>query len=147
MTFSIRMGNIGIIACLGDNGALNDLFRDYYRKLQKIKLHPLQFDELFAKVTYKSSLFNRNPGYITIMPENKEEVTKVFTLPLQGLSSKPVYDDWIQKEYAEFLTSFLKAYNVELDDLFREPNQVMTFIEENKKIKVLNNKGEVEGLI
>jgi len=84
---------------------------------------------------------------MTIMPENREEVTKVFTFPLQGLSSKPVYNDWIQKEYAKFLPSFLKAYNVEFDVLFREPNQVMTFIEENKKIEVLNDKGEVEGLI
>lgn len=147
MTFSIRMGNIGIIACLGDNGAQDDLFQDYYRKLQKIKLHPIQFDEICAKVTYKSSLFNRNPKYMTIMPEHKKEVTKVITFPLQGLSSKPVYDDWIQKEYAKFLASSLKAYNVEFDDLFKEPNQVMTFIEENKKIKVFNNKGKVEGLI
>jgi len=147
MTFSIRMGNIGIIACLQDNGAQNDLFQDYYRKLQKIKLHPIQFDELCAKVTYKSSLFNRNPKYMTIMSEKKEEITKVFTFPLQGLSSKPVYDDWIQKEYAKFLASSLKAYNIDFDDLFKEPNQVMTFIEENKKIKVFNDKGKVEELI
>jgi len=147
MTFSIRMGNIGIVACLRDNGAQNDLLQDYYRKLQKIKLHPIQFDELCAKVTYKSSLFNRNPKYMTIMSENKEEATKVITFPLQGLSSKPVYDDWIQKEYARYLANFLKAYNVEFDVLFKEPNQVMTFIEENKKIKVLNEKGEIEGYI
>lgn len=144
LTFSIRMGNIGIIACLGDNGAQKDIFQNYWKKIQKIKLHPIQFDELYAKVTYKSSLMNRTPKYITIMPENEDGLTSVIASPLQGLSSKPIYDEWEQKEYAKYLASLLGIYKLSFNDIYKEPNLVMSFINDEKdRIKVFNHKGEI----
>jgi len=138
LTFSIRMGNIGIIACLGDNGAQKDIFQNYWKKLQKIKLHPIQFDELYAKVTYKSSLMNRTPKYIT------NGLTSVIASPLQGLSSKPIYDEWEQKEYAKYLASLLEIYKLSFNDIYKEPNLVMSFINDEKdRIKVFNHKGEI----
>ena len=143
LTFSIRMKNIGIIACLGDNGAQKDILSDYWEKIQSIKLLPIQFDELCAKVTYKSSLMNRNPKYITILPVSEKEETIVTGLPLQGLSSKPIYNEWNQNDYAKILLSYIRQYGFCFEDIFKEPNLVMSFIEEKNKIKVLNCKGEI----
>jgi hypothetical protein len=148
MTFSIRMGNIGIIACLEDNGVQNEMFGDYYRKLQKIKLHPIQFDELFAKVTYKSSLLNRVPKYMAVLPENEKDVTRVNKLPLQGLSLNPIYNNWNQKEYSMVLEFYLQNYTINKNKFYWEPDQVISFIEdEQNRIKILNDKAEIIGYL
>lgn len=77
-TFSIRMSEIGIIACLEDNGAQEEFFSEYFDRFKGIKLHPIQFDELVAKVAYKSSLMNRIPKYMMITHEG--EVQKVVAV-------------------------------------------------------------------
>jgi hypothetical protein len=71
LTFSIRIGEVGIIACLEDNGAQEEQFFDYFEKFKGIKLHPTQFDELVAKVTYKRHLMNRVPKYIMMFPKKR----------------------------------------------------------------------------
>jgi hypothetical protein len=67
LTFSIRMGGVGIIACLEDNGAQEELFSDYFKQFDGVILHPTQFDELIAKVTYKRHLMNRIPKYYNLL--------------------------------------------------------------------------------
>jgi len=101
MVIAIRMGSIGIIACLQDNNTQKDLFNDVFKKIQKIQLHPIQFNELIAKIFYSESLRNRNPKYIIY--EGKKYL-EIQPLPLFDLSSKPIYDDWANAEYAKFLS-------------------------------------------
>jgi len=103
LTFAIRLGGIGIIACLEDNGAQEDLFSDFFEQFDGIKLHPTQFDELVAKVTYKSHLMNRVPKYMIMLPQREGDKVTVVASPLQGFSNKPIYDDWNQKELRDTL--------------------------------------------
>ena len=75
----------------------------------------------------RESLRNRTPKYI--MYEGKEYL-EVNSLPLGGLSSKPIYDDWIDAEYAKFLSShcsinYDKAYESSSD-------KVWTFLHDEK---------------
>jgi len=39
-TIAIRMGDIGVIACLQDNNTQETLFKNEIRKIKRIKLHP-----------------------------------------------------------------------------------------------------------
>lgn len=79
--------------------------------------------ELAAKAFYKATLLNRIPKYIMIELNNAVEVMQ---MPLMGLSSKPVFDDWNQTVYAHML-SVLTGYPVERlkPD---ETDRVVTFI-------------------
>ncbi|MBC7878287.1 MAG: hypothetical protein H7Y59_14045 [Anaerolineales bacterium] len=52
MSFFIRMGNIGIIACLKDDEQVLEMHSELYQAMKKIKLHPIQFDELCAIIFY-----------------------------------------------------------------------------------------------
>jgi hypothetical protein len=84
LTFSIRLSGIGIIACLEDNGAQEQMSSDYFAKFKGAKLHPIQFDELFAKVAYQASLLNRTPKYIVVLPTEKQQKVTVLASPLLG---------------------------------------------------------------
>ena len=126
LTFSIRMGEIGILACLEDNGAQEDLFQDYFNKFEGIKLHLRQFDELYAKLVYKASLMNRVPKYVMIQPSGKQQEITVASTGLQGFSYKPIYDDWNQRTYAKYLAKIWGRYGIQFEDIFKEPDMVLS---------------------
>jgi len=142
LTFSIRLGEIGIIACLEDNGAQEELFSNYFDKFKGIKLHPTQFDELVAKVTYKAALMNRVPKYIMQLPKEEGQKVTVIASPLQGLSSKPIFDDWNQRDYAAYLAFQWNKYGIQFEDIFREPNMVLSMlVNEDGTVKILGADG------
>jgi len=135
LTIAIRMDDIGVIACLQDNHAHEDIFHDYFKKIRRIALHPLQFNELIAMVFYKNSLLNRTPKYASIFQRDR---ISVFSLPLQGLSSKPIYDEWSQEEYAKYL-SFHCGIPCEL--AYRPPDQVWSILfDERRRLRKLDIK-------
>lgn len=127
MAVAIRVGEVGIIVCLQDNNTQKQYFTDSIEEIKKISLHPIQFNELIAKVFYRENLRNRTPKYI--MYEGKKYL-EVNSLPLVGASSKPIYDDWINAEYAKFLSFYCginydKAYESSSD-------KVWTFLHDEK---------------
>ena len=131
ITFGIRMGKIAIVSVLQDNGAQAAVMGDYIRELQTLRLHPVQFGELFAKTTYKQRLLNRVPKYMIIEAGDQVEI---IAPPLQGLSGKPIYDDWDPKAYAHHL-----AFHVSQspENLFLPPDNVMTWLHnEDGSLKV-----------
>jgi len=127
-TFTIRVGEIGVIACLEDSGVQKEIFSDYFKQFEGIRLHPIQFNELSAKVTYKGYLKNRTPSYICILPSKNHEKLSVMTSPVQGLSNAPIFDDWDQRIYAKFLEHHWKNWGLSFDSIFVEPDLVVTFL-------------------
>ncbi|MDP2174471.1 MAG: hypothetical protein Q8K70_01030 [Bacteroidota bacterium] len=97
---AIRMGEIGIISSLQDCGATQKL-EDLIQHHRDIDLHPLQFREMIAKILYKRFLMNRIPKFINIQ---NGESTETISLSLQGLSSKPIFDDWDNDVYSKILS-------------------------------------------
>jgi hypothetical protein len=122
MTFGIRMGEISVIAVLQDNGAQQEIFGEYIAELQGLRIYPIQFGELCAMTTYKQRLFNRTPKYI--IAESGDHV-EVIAMPLQGLSAKPIYDDWSQEAYSHHL-----AFHVQVprERIYSPPDRVMTWL-------------------
>ncbi|MCF7933831.1 MAG: hypothetical protein K9L73_03485 [Spirochaetia bacterium] len=100
---SIRMKDIGIIAVLGDVHTTKEVsaVEDFY----KISLHPIQFNELCSIIFYRSVLLNRNPFYRSFQ-KRKEDYIETYLVPLQGLSTKPIFDEWEMRDYKEALFSF-----------------------------------------
>lgn len=117
---SCRMGPVGLIGVLQDGGAqrqLAHLFHDY----ADVSLHPIQFAELCATVSYKASLLNRIPKFIVA----GTDPIRVIQLPLQGFSTRPVFNDWRQDHYGRVLAHFVGA---PFDTVFVPPDKVMTWL-------------------
>lgn len=135
LTIAIRLGDIGIIGCLQDNNAQEMMFKDYFRKIRRITLHPFQFDEIIAKVFYKESLRNRTPKYIYMLGKDQLEVV---SMPLGELSSKPIYDDWNQAEYAKFVSVFC---GLDHSLVYQPPDKVWSILYNEKgKLRKLDIK-------
>jgi len=136
MAVAVRMGPIGVIACLQDNNSQEQLYADYFRKFQSFPLHPIQFTELVCRVLYMQSRQNRVPKYMTRLPDAINPTMQVISLPLGGLSSKPVYDEWQQEQYAHVLAQFT---GIPFEILFAPPDQVISWLyNQDGSVKVMN---------
>ncbi len=118
----IRVGSVGIIANLGDGGAQNlacdwDYLNDYH-------LDPLQFREMCAVTSYRSTLATRVPKYVSFQ-SNPEEAIKTYQLPLGGFSAKPLFREWDYDKYAKHLSQFT---GLSYEEVRPDPNSMLSFI-------------------
>src|SRR5579864_1415411 len=90
LSIAIRVGKVGIIACLQDGGALKYSFGDHFKEFETLQLHPMQFSGVTAQVWYDLSRFNRTPKFMLHEQAGK---VQVYMNPLGGLSGKPLFED------------------------------------------------------
>ena len=125
LTLSLRIKDFGLVMCLQDNGANFRYHEDVVNKIGESVLHPIQFEEFCGRVFYSAYLFNRLPEY-NVLPAGDE--TYVEAMPLRGMSSKPLFDDWIGKTYGQVLESFWKNWGFLLFEIIKNPEKPMSFL-------------------
>jgi hypothetical protein len=123
LTFSLRMNDFGIIACLQDNGENKRFNREILGRVEGNVLHPVQFEELCARFFYSSYLFNRLPEYTLL-----EAPDAVYIEPMPYSGSKPLFDHWQNKTYGQVLENFWKPWGMLLLEIIRDPENPMTFL-------------------
>ncbi len=125
LTFSLRIKDFGLIICLQDNGANKVYHREIVEKIKDKTLHPIQFEEFCGRVFYSAYLFNRLPEYHTF-PVGDD--IYIEAEQLRGMSSKPLFDDWINKIYGQVLESFWKNWGFLLLEIIKNPEKPMSFL-------------------
>jgi len=65
MVVALRMGDLGVIVALEDGGLTATSYGRFVLEVAGRKLHPIQFDELCAKVSYQLSLLKGGVSYVT----------------------------------------------------------------------------------
>lgn len=102
MVINLRIGNVAVIGCLQDGGATRVALDPLVMKLRGRTLHPFQLLELYARILYHATLFDRVPKWF--ISEEQGEV-RMVQASLQGLSSKPVFRPWNADDYANVLSA------------------------------------------
>jgi len=125
LTFSLRIKDFGLIICMQDNSANQHYHRDTIEKIKDKVLHPIQFEEFSGRVFYSAYLFNRLPEY-NILPVGEEIF--IESMPLRGMSSKPLFDHWVNKIYGQVLESFWKNWGFLLLEIIKDPENPMSFL-------------------
>ena len=125
LTFSLRIKDFGLIICLQDNGANRAYHKEILGKIEGKPLHPIQFEELNARIFYSAYLFNRLPEY-NILPAGDE--TFIEAMPLRGISTKPLFDFWQNKTYGQVLENFWKKWGYVLFEIIKDPENPMSFL-------------------
>jgi hypothetical protein len=125
LTFSLRIKDFGLIICLQDNGANRVYHKEILQKIEGQTLHPIQFEELNARLFYSAYLFNRLPEY-NILPAGEE--TFIEAMALRGMSSKPLFDFWQNKTYGQVLENFWKKWGFLLLEIIKDPENPMSYL-------------------
>lgn len=132
LTSSFRSDGIGFIVSFEDAAINQYSYGRYLKDVNGRKLHPVQFDELYARVTYQTSLLNRTPKFITSIPDNDLLPISVYMSPLKGLSNKPILDEWNIEEFAGYYAKVLETWFgpnlLEDPSFFKAPDMVSTWM-------------------
>ena len=124
LTFSLKLKNFGIIACLQDNGTNKKYHQQILEQIASQPLSEQQFEELSARFFYSAYLFNRLPEY-TIMPV--EGSIYIDAMPLRGTMNKSLFDVWQHKTYAQVLENFWKPWGNLLMEIRKDPNNPTSY--------------------
>lgn len=98
---AVRLDTVGLI-CVADGGAQERLAEEIFPKLFSHNLHPLQFEEICAKVFAKARTQRLVPKYVTAISPGRTSVTQ---MPFGGMSGA-IFGDWDQQLYALMLADF-----------------------------------------
>lgn len=104
MTLAIRMGETGVIVAFEDAGLTSKSYGRYVAAVDGRKMHPLQFDELYAKVTYQVSLIDNSINYIT--SEKVDGTSPQRTQVIGGTYLR----EWSQEEFSHVLRSHVSQW-------------------------------------
>jgi len=139
-TLSIRSGEVGIIVAMADAGINNNSYSLYLDEINGRKLHPIQFDELFAKVTYESHRLIKAPFFTVVSNKDKSVPIDVITQLPNGM----ILNDWDQEEYSHWLASVMSVWGIPEDSLYVPPNFVQTFMSnEDGTLKLIDQDGNL----
>jgi hypothetical protein len=133
----LRLGSIGILAAF-DAGTQAFELGDLYRKYQRYTLHPIQLEELGAAMFCKASLFDRVPKLIVI--GDRRRGYQVIIMPLAGLSARPVFQEWNNSIFVQYLSVFT---GLPVDQLAPgDGRRFMTFLSgpDSRRFKAINIK-------
>lgn len=97
---SIRLGEIGIAACLLDWGGAQSVKHAHLEPAAQISLHPTQFREVSAYLASVHARLNRTPKYLIGASDDGPD--QMMVMPMMGMSSKPPFDDFDPEFYAHF---------------------------------------------
>jgi hypothetical protein len=125
LTFALRIKDFGLIICFQDNGANRRYHQETLDKIGDNTLHPIQFEEFSGRVFYSNYLFNRLPEY-NLLPVAEE--LYIEAMPLRGISSKPLFDNWVNKTYGQVLENFWKNWGFLLLEIIKNPEEPMSFL-------------------
>jgi hypothetical protein len=125
LTFSIRLRDMGLVICLQDNTANQRYHKELTDKIGEQVLHPIQYEEFCGRVFYSAYLFNRMPEY-NLLPVGEE--LYIEAMPLRGMNSKPLFDNWVNKTYGQVLENFWKKWGFLLLEIIKDPEQPMSFL-------------------
>jgi hypothetical protein len=126
LTFSLKMKDFGIVACLQDHGTNKRFHQGIINEIAGKALTAEQFEELSARFYYSAYLFNRLPEY-TFM--HVEGTTYMEAMPLAGNMSKPLFDAWQHKTYGQVLENFWKPWGYTLFEIIKNPEKPLSFFE------------------
>jgi len=129
MTVGIRMGGVGVLVALEDGGIATDSYGRYVSEVNGRKLHPLQFDELYAKILYQTSLIEGAIKYVSSKVEDERQLVQTDVIGSVQLNN------WSQQDYSQVLRAHVSdwfANEGENKDWFVPPNLVSTSLTDDK---------------
>lgn len=125
MTLAIRMGEVAVVVAFEDAGLSAASYGRYVAEVAGRKLHPIQFDELYARVTYQVSLLEGTVKYVTsrAADEMSGAQTTVFGSPYVRERSQEEFSRVLRVHVSPWL-----SHKGADSDSFVPPNLVPTWM-------------------
>lgn len=126
LMFSFGVNGFGFIACLQDNGIIGEKQKELLDKMKGQVLHPIQFEELYARFHYSDYILQYKPEYKI---ENNDNGITIESLPIEKKGSKPIFGFWDEDIFAQLLANYWSVYGIEREDILKFQKPPLSFLE------------------
>jgi hypothetical protein len=126
LLFQFGVNGFGFIACLQDNGSIGQNQKDILKKMEGHVLHPIQFEELFARFHYSDYILQYKPEF-TI--ENHNNEITLEAIPISANENRPVFGFWDEEIFAQLLTNYWSVYGIQREDILQFQKPPLSFLE------------------
>ena len=123
LMFSFGVNGFGFIACLQDNGIIMANQKEVLEKMKGHVLHPVQFEELYARFHYTDYILQFTPEYHI---ENRDDG---ITIEIAESAKPPQFGLWDDDVYAQLLSNYWQVYGIEKDDILPPQKPRLSFLE------------------
>ncbi|WP_026452729.1 hypothetical protein [Aequorivita capsosiphonis] len=126
LMFSFGVNGFGFIACLQDNGIIGESQKEILEKMKEHVLHPVQFEELYARFHYSDYILQYKPEHKI---ESNDEGIMIEALPMEGTAEKPIFGLWDDDIFAQLLSNYWSVYGIEREDILKFQKPPLSFLE------------------
>ena len=123
LMFSFGVNGFGFIACLQDNGVIGDKQKELLDKMKGHVLHPIQFEELFARFHYSDYILQYTPEYKIGNEDNK------ITIEIETAGKQAIFGPWDNDMFSQLLSNYWQVYGIEKEEILRFQKPPISFIE------------------
>lgn len=123
LLFSFGVNGFGFIACLQDNGVIADQQKDILEKMKGHILHPVQFEELYARFHYSDYILNYHPKY------NIELLDDKISVKIDERTQQPSFQFWDEDVFAQLLSNYWQVYGIAKEDILQFQKPPLSFLE------------------
>jgi hypothetical protein len=120
--FSLGINGFGIVACLGDNGAVQTAEQPLLDKLADKKLHPVQFEEVCARFVYRNYLLKTQAGYTVEMVNGKRTIKATA-------SDAARFHPWSDDMFSQVLADYWKPWGLAKKDIVRFAEAPISYLQ------------------
>ncbi len=135
LVFSLGTNGFGIIACLQDNGAIKNEYKGMLDKINDTVLHPVQFEELCARMLYSNYLMQYRPKYKFNL---RDDGLEICAIPFEVTDHKPLFAKWDDKVYAQVLAGYLEAWGYTTQNIVKFPDGPISFLIQDYSEELVN---------
>ncbi|GAB3232166.1 hypothetical protein GCM10027346_19220 [Hymenobacter seoulensis] len=125
LAFSIKLDETVLVACLVDNGIIQQAMRRVYHDATR-PLHPVQVAEFKARVYYAAYLLNVIPDYYprAVQPGDTEVVMDTLIDDV----TNSIFNPWENSAYAQSLLEMWKQWQIPLEEIMCNPEEPLSFL-------------------
>ncbi|QCX37764.1 hypothetical protein FF125_04685 [Aureibaculum algae] len=123
LMFSFGVNGFGFVACLQDNGVIGEKQKELLDKIEGHVLHPVQFEELYARFHYSDYILQYKPEY------NIESQDSGITIEVKTADKLPVFGLWDEDIFAQLLSNYWQVYGIEKEDILQFQKPPLSFLE------------------
>ncbi len=127
LLFQFGVNGFGFIVCFQDSGVIKQEQREIVEKIKGHTLHPIQFEELYARFHYTADLLQYRPRFEIEEQGNGSVIT---ALPVEQTDPDiPLFGFWQDDFYARLLSNYWQVYGIEKGDIIRFQKPFLSFLE------------------
>jgi len=126
LLFSMGVNGFGIIVCFRDNGLIAEKQKDILEKMKGHTLHPVQFEELYARFHYSDYILQYKPEYKI---EETENGITIEAMPVQLVPNRPLFGVWNDDMFAQLKANYWSVYGIQREDILQFQKPPLSYLE------------------